>query len=181
MASSQQAKTEELHAVIDMGSNGIRFSITDLSFPTTRVLPTVFQDRCGISLFDAQYRHGSKIPIPDQTIEEILQALASFKRTCGDFAVQRANIQLVATEATRNAINSTDFLRRIEYEIGWKPRLLSKEDEGLVASSHIRQHCLPLVLVILLWPAMQLISHLRRASHIDIRRRVVRDVSDLVL
>lgn len=163
MGFSQQAKAEELHAVIDMGSNGIRFSITDLSFPTTRVLPTVFQDRCGISLFDVQYRHGSKIPIPDQTIEEILQALASFKKTCEDFAVHHANIHLVATEATRNAINSTDFLQRIEDEVKWKPRLLSKEDEGLVSSSHIRQHHFALALPNLLLPAVHFINHLPRS------------------
>ena len=134
MMASQQAENEEYRAVIDMGSNGIRFSITDLSSPTTRVLPTVFQDRCGISLYDAQYQNGVKVPIPDQIIEEVLAALGSFKRTCEDFGVQRSHIQLVATEATRNAINSKEYLQRIEEETGWKPRLLSKEDEGLVVS-----------------------------------------------
>lgn len=133
---SQQASSKELHAVIDMGSNGIRFSITDLCSSTARVLPTVFQDRCGISLFDAQYRNGVKIPIPDQTIKEVLDALLNFRRVCEDFGLQDSNIQLVATEATRNAINSTEYLQVIEDKTGWKPRLLSKDDEGLVVSDY---------------------------------------------
>lgn len=36
----------------------------------------------------------------------------------------------MATEATRKATNSADFLREIEEKVGWRPDLLSKEDEG---------------------------------------------------
>ena len=79
---------EHYHAVIDMGSNGIRFSISDLSPPTSRILPTVYLDRLGVSLYDVQYRNGRKIPIPDNVIDEVLNALVKFKRTCNDFRVQ---------------------------------------------------------------------------------------------
>jgi len=42
-----------------MGSNGIRFSITDLTPETQRILPTVYLDRAAISLYDAQYEAGA--------------------------------------------------------------------------------------------------------------------------
>ena len=128
---------EHYHAIIDMGSNGIRFSISDLSPPTTRILPTIYQDRCGISLYDVQYRAGMKVPIPEDIIEEASNALMDFKRTCRDFGVQDSHVRLVATEATRNALNSRAYLRQIEEATGWKPELLSKEDEGRLGAMGI--------------------------------------------
>lgn len=178
----KQARNEELRAVIDMGSNGIRFSITDLSSPTTRVLPTVFQDRCAISLFDAQYQDGVKIPIPNQVIEEVLGTLRNFKRVCEDFGVQHPNIQLVATEATRDAINSVEYLRRIEDETGWRPRLLSKEDEGLVISDHTQACCASLSLITALLPAVLLVDQLQPLYPRGYQwEQVEIDFSDLIL
>jgi len=111
-------------------SNGIRFSISVLSPDTARILPTIYQDRNGVSLYDAQYDKGTKIPIPGNVVDEVVAALLHFKTTCGDFGVRDDRIRVVATEATRNAINSEAFLARIEKDIGWKPELLPKEEEG---------------------------------------------------
>ena len=111
-------------------SNGIRFSISDLSPPTSRILPTVYQDRSPISLYDAQSQNGTKIPIPEPIIQDVITALLRFKRTCNDFLVPQTQIRIVATEATRNAINGPDLIRRIDEHLGWKTQLLSKEDEG---------------------------------------------------
>ncbi|KAL9127842.1 MAG: hypothetical protein Q9217_003361 [Psora testacea] len=121
---------EFYQALVDMGSNGIRFSISDLSPPTARILPTIYQDRSPISLYDAQYANGNKIPIPLSIILDVLAALLRFKGTCHEFGVPAEHIRVIATEATRNAINSHDFLRQIEQKMGRKPELLSKEEEG---------------------------------------------------
>ncbi|KAL8737692.1 MAG: hypothetical protein Q9190_008087, partial [Brigantiaea leucoxantha] len=126
--------TEHYHALVDMGSNGIRFSITDLSPPRARVLPTLFQDRCGVSLYDAQYRTGEKGPIPQTVIEEVLGALLRFKRIGEDFKVANERVRVVATEATRNAVNGKDFCHQIHARTGWNVELLAKEEEGRIGA-----------------------------------------------
>ncbi|MDI1489873.1 MAG: hypothetical protein OHK93_001072 [Ramalina farinacea] len=128
--SSKEEMKQHYHALVDMGSNGIRFSITDLLPPTSRILPTVYQDRSPISLYDAQSQNGTKIPIPEPIIQDVITALLRFKRTCTEFLVPDTQVRIVATEATRNAINGPDLIRRIDEQLGWKSQLLSKEDEG---------------------------------------------------
>ena len=118
-------------------SNGIRFSISDLSPPTARILPTIYQDRCGISLYDAQYQNSNKVPIPEAVIREVIGALLRFKRTCQDFGVLDDQVRIVATEATRNAINNEEFQEQIQSETGWRMELLAKEEEGRVGAMGI--------------------------------------------
>ena len=118
-------------------SNGIRFSISDMSPPSPRSMPTIYQDRAGISLYDAQYSTGTKAPIPVTIIQEALAALIRFKNTCLDFGVHDSNIRVVATEATRNAINKNDLLGAIEQKTGWTVQLLAKEEEGRLGAMGI--------------------------------------------
>ena len=138
-----------------VNSNGIRFSISDLSPPTARILPTLLQDRAGISLYDAQYRYisptilnpvvmtsyspktcrnGTKAPIPDEVIADVLSAIKRFQRTCEDFGVPTSNINVLATEATREAINSVSFRQQIHDATGWTVEMLLKEEEGRVGA-----------------------------------------------
>ena len=100
-------------------------------------MPTIYQDRCGISLYDAQYQNGKKVPIPQAIISEVLSALLRFKRTCQDFGVRDDQVRIVATEATRNAINNEDFQRQIQSRAGWNIELLAKEEEGRVGAMGI--------------------------------------------
>ncbi|THX47206.1 Ppx-GppA-domain-containing protein [Aureobasidium pullulans] len=126
---------EHLHGLVDMGSNGIRFSITDLSPPTTRILPTLYTSRAGISLYDAQYStSGDRIAIPEKTIAKVIDKLTHFKRTCADFRVPESNITILATEATRTAVNSAEFRSAIKSATDWEVQLLAKEDEGRVGA-----------------------------------------------
>lgn len=115
-------------------SNGIRFSITDLSPPTQRILPTVFLDRAGVSLYDAQWESGQPIPIPATTRKSVIKALLRFKSTCQDFNVPEDQIRVVATEATRKAQNSEEFRKEIEETVGWRVELLPKEMEGRIGA-----------------------------------------------
>ena len=118
-------------------SNAIRFSISDLSRPTARIMPTVYQDRSDISLFDAQYLDGKKRPIPHDIIENVVLALLGFKRTCEDFGVPNYQIRVVATEATRQAVNSQEYRDRIKSATGWTVELLRKEEEGRIGAMGI--------------------------------------------
>ena len=139
MATPQLTKDDPSHlrALVDMGSNGIRFSITTLAPPTARITPTLYQSRAGISLYDAQYpasSNGVRQPIDSQTIAAVVSAYRSFKRTCADFGVPESNVTVLATEATRTAINSKEFMQSIRKAVGWDVTLLAKSEEGRVGA-----------------------------------------------
>ncbi|KAF1985396.1 Ppx-GppA-domain-containing protein [Aulographum hederae CBS 113979] len=123
-----------LRAIVDMGSNGIRFSITDLSPATARTMPAIYQDRAGISLYSSQWSTGSKQPIPQKTITGIVHAFQRFVGTCRDFGVPESNIRVVATEATRVALNSEDFIGQIKKATSLTVELLPKVDEGRIGA-----------------------------------------------
>jgi len=144
----------ELHGLVDIGryyshshrcfaphtltkcpkSNGIRFSISNLAPPTTRIMPTVFQDRAPISLYDAQWLGTSKSPISEPIIKSVVKTLVRFQHICTTYGVPMDNIRVVATEATREAQNSFEFREAIENATGWKVELLSKADEGKIGA-----------------------------------------------
>lgn len=130
----QLGKSKHLHGLVDMGSNGIRFSITDLTPATQRILPTEYLDRAAISLYDAQYEAGKVVPIPDTTIKQVIKSLLRFKSTCKDFGVPDQQIRIVATEATRKAANTEDFQKQIKDATGWTVELLPKEVEGRIGA-----------------------------------------------
>lgn len=100
-------------------------------------MPTVYMDRSDISLYDAQYSEGGKVPIPQSVIDDVLFALLRFKRTCEDFGLNRDHIRVVATEATREAINSEYFRLQIQSRTGWPVELLPKEEEGRLGAMGI--------------------------------------------
>ncbi|PYI36532.1 MFS general substrate transporter [Aspergillus indologenus CBS 114.80] len=116
--------------------NGIRFSITDLSPPTARIMPIVYQSRAGISLYDAQFSRatGTRGPIPEVILDQVVDHLRHFQSTCTDFNVPDTNIHVLATEATRTAPNSAEFRAAIRAHTGWEVRLLSKEEEGRIGA-----------------------------------------------
>lgn len=100
-------------------------------------MPTVYQDRSGVSLYDVQYVEGGKGPIPQHVIDKVLSALLRFKRTCEDFGLSNEHVRVVATEATREAINSRDYRNQIETRTGWKVEMLAKEEEGRIGAMGI--------------------------------------------
>ncbi|KAJ5666582.1 Ppx/GppA phosphatase [Penicillium macrosclerotiorum] len=129
-------QNSHLHAVVDMGSNGIRCSISDLSAPTTRVIPTVHFHRVNISLYEAQIdpHTGNRIPIPRSIIDHVVSAIIRFQIICVEIGVPASNIRLIATEATRTALNSTAFTDTILKSTGIKVEMLRKEEEGIVGA-----------------------------------------------
>jgi retrograde regulation protein 2 len=104
--------------------------------PTARILPTVHFHRVDISIYDAQFdaKTGVRIPIPSSVINSVVAALLRFHIICKDFNVPGNHIRIIATEATRTAINSAEFLRAIKKATGFDVELVSKEDEGKIGS-----------------------------------------------
>ncbi|KAI7850866.1 Ppx/GppA phosphatase family-domain-containing protein [Circinella umbellata] len=118
-------------AVIDMGSNGIRFGIVSA---LARHLPVAYEERAPISLFDAQ---GIERVIPEETICQVVTSFQRFQALCQHAGVHLNNVKIIATEATRLAVNSQDFITKIYDATGWSVSLLSKEDEALISASGI--------------------------------------------
>ena len=78
------------------------------------------------------------MPIPSDVIATIISALKQFRQTTLDFGVPQEyeNVKILATEATRTAVNSKEYIQAIEDALGepWKVNLLAKEDEGRVGA-----------------------------------------------
>lgn len=86
-------------------------------------------------MYDAQYSNlGERIPIPDDTIKHVVNELVQFKRTCADFGVPASNVTVLATEATRTAVNSAEFRKHIKDVTDWDVSMLPKEEEGRVGA-----------------------------------------------
>lgn len=100
-------------------------------------MPTIFQDRAPISLYDAQFSGTTKSPISDTVINKLVVCMLRFKVICTEFGVPSGNVRVVATEATREAQNSARFRGAIETATGWKVELLSKEDEGRIGAEGV--------------------------------------------
>ncbi|KAI9269333.1 Ppx/GppA phosphatase family-domain-containing protein [Phascolomyces articulosus] len=128
---SKIPKAEAPLAVIDMGSNGIRFGIVSA---LARHLPVAYEERAPISLFDAQ---GVERIIPQETIAQVVTTFQRFQGLCEQAGVHPSNVKVIATEATRLAVNSQEFIDKIFDATGWTVSLLSKEEEALISASGI--------------------------------------------
>lgn len=56
---STEPYNNNLKAIVDIGSNGIRFSISSTEPNHARIFPCLYKDRAAISLFDAQHQNTS--------------------------------------------------------------------------------------------------------------------------
>ncbi|KAG2199954.1 hypothetical protein INT47_009280 [Mucor saturninus] len=117
--------------VVDMGSNGIRFGIVS---ELARHLPVSYEERAPIALLDALRDDRS---IPTEVIDQVITSFLRFKILCEDAGVKVENVRIIATEATRIAANSKEFLERINEATGWTVALLSKQQEALISASGI--------------------------------------------
>ncbi|KAK4193370.1 Ppx/GppA phosphatase family-domain-containing protein [Podospora australis] len=111
------------YALVDMGSNGIRFSVSDLTPPRARLLKCLYKERAAISLFDALNEasptgHGDHpLVFPDATIKLVSQTLARFRSIAVDsYDVPPGQVLVFATEAMRRAQNAAAMLDAIRSE-----------------------------------------------------------------
>ncbi|CAK7270819.1 retrograde regulation protein 2 [Sporothrix epigloea] len=142
---------DHLHALVDIGSNGIRFSISDLSPPRTRLLPCIYRERAGISLFDALTPVAAdntasatatgqpQMALPAETIQQVSQALSRFWRIASDYGVAPERVTVFATEAMRRAVNAGALLDAIAAVApGMTVHVLAPEVETLFGSTGAR-------------------------------------------
>lgn len=112
-------------------SNGIRFSISDLSPPRARLLKCIYRERAAISLFDAL--SGPSLLFPPETIGLVSQTLARFKAIAiDDYGVPPTQMRVFATEAMRRAQNADAMLEAIHVASpGLTVHILAPEVETL--------------------------------------------------
>lgn len=105
--------------MLTSGSNGIRFSITDLTPPRSRLLTPIFSRRAAISLFDALTPddHGGLI-FPSSALSSVASTLSGFIHIAQLHNVSRSNTLILATEAMRRAANAADMLKAIAEATG---------------------------------------------------------------
>ncbi|GAP90295.2 putative retrograde regulation protein [Rosellinia necatrix] len=129
-----------LYALVDMGSNGIRFSISDLSPPRSRLLKCLYQERAAISLFDALNDSPSTCSpeFSSDVISRVSRTLARFKSIANQFGVPAEHISVFATEAMRKASNATSMLNAIKSESGLHVYILAPEVETLFGAMGAR-------------------------------------------
>ncbi|KAF4918894.1 Retrograde regulation protein 2 [Colletotrichum viniferum] len=124
-----------LYALVDMGSNGIRFSISDLTPPQTRLLRPIYRERAGISLFDALNSSSTAasepLTFPPETITKVAETLARFRRIAVSYGVPPAHFSVLATEAMRRAANAADMLKAIREAADIGVHVLAPEVETL--------------------------------------------------
>lgn len=121
--------------IVDMGSNGIRFGIVSA---LARHLPVAYEERAPIALLDAQ---GDERIIPEDVMDQVITSFKRFKSLCQDANVKLEQIHVIATEATRVAVNSKEFLNRIYETTGLTVSLLTKQQEALISASGIVGKC----------------------------------------
>src|SRR5580700_11215848 len=89
-------------------SNGIRFSISDLSEPRGRLLPCIYRERADISLYNALHEtapNSEPFYFSPKTISAVSGTLSRFRHICDKYGVSVHQISVFATEAMRTAKN----------------------------------------------------------------------------
>ncbi|KAI1386979.1 Ppx/GppA phosphatase [Hypoxylon trugodes] len=129
-----------LYALVDIGSNGIRFSISDLSPPQSRLLKCLYRERAAISLFDALNSSPSNghLIFPPEVITQVSKTLARFKSIANDYGVPAEHVSVFATEAMRKAENAASMLEAILASSGLGVHVLAPEVETLFGSMGAR-------------------------------------------
>ncbi|CAB4409604.1 unnamed protein product [Rhizophagus irregularis] len=119
--------------VIDIGSNGIRFGLVS---SLTRHLPVAYEERSPISLFKAQHTDSEsdeRTNISEEVIVDVENTLNRFKQIAQSYQINLCDVHVTATEATRTAPNSDDFIERIKQSTGWGVEKLEKEMEAKIS------------------------------------------------
>lgn len=118
----------------------MRFSISDLSPPHTRLLRCLYRERAAISLFDALNSSPSNGPLtfPPEVITRVSQTLARFKSIANDYGVPAEHISVFATEAMRKSENAASMLDAIRAASGLGVNILAPEVETLFGAMGAR-------------------------------------------
>ncbi|KAI0151916.1 retrograde regulation protein [Hypoxylon sp. NC0597] len=129
-----------IYCLVTSYSNGIRFSISDLSPPRTRLLRCIYRERAAISLFDALSSSPSGEPLTFRAdvIAQVSRTLARFKSIANEFGVAAEHFSVFATEAMRKAENAASMLNAIFEASGLSVHVLAPEVETLFGAMGAR-------------------------------------------
>jgi exopolyphosphatase/guanosine-5'-triphosphate,3'-diphosphate pyrophosphatase len=112
-------------AAIDIGTNSTRLLVAEKADDSLRtVCHELATTRLGQGLGQ------SNILLPEAQ-ERTVRAVAQFLDLARSLGATR--FRLFATSAVRDAANQEEFLRRVEVATGWKPEVLSGEDEAYLS------------------------------------------------
>lgn len=123
-------------AAIDIGSNSVRLIVAEaVRGGAYRILDEEREPtRLGRSV-----DHDGKLD--DQSMEQTLAALATFKQIAAGFQV--TSLRVIATCAVREAKNGPEFCRRVRHEVGLEVEVITGEQEARYAFSSV-QHAFDL-------------------------------------
>lgn len=123
-------------------SNGIRFSISDLSPPRSRLLPCLYSERAAISLYDALHDQettdSEQLLFSPKIITIVAKTLAHFKSICDQYGVPGHQIDVFATAAMRSAGNRHEMLAEIKKQSGLDVKILEAATESLFGAMGAR-------------------------------------------
>jgi exopolyphosphatase / guanosine-5'-triphosphate,3'-diphosphate pyrophosphatase len=118
------------NAVIDIGTNTVKLVVgeTDPAGGVRVVHESVSAPRLGEGI-------GAGSELSPRAIERTLQALREHVQTAGDLGA--TNLRLLATSATRDAVNSGEFVRRARTDLGVEIEIISGEEEGRLSFASV--------------------------------------------
>ncbi|MCU1674629.1 MAG: Ppx/GppA family phosphatase [Frankiales bacterium] len=112
-------------AAVDCGTNSIRLLVSDVSEGTKR---DVHREMRVVRLGQGVDRTGRLAP---EALARTREALVDYGTTCRDLGVAR--IRMVATSATRDAENRSDFVAMVEAVLGVQPEVISGGEEAALS------------------------------------------------
>ncbi len=124
-------------AAIDIGSNAARLLITDVisglqNIPEfIKVVLVRVPLRLGFDVFD-------KGEIPPHKVEKIIKTIRAYKLLLEVYEVK--HMRVCATSAMRDAMNSTEIIKKVKAETGIEIQIISGQDEAsLIYENHIAE------------------------------------------
>ena len=109
-------------AAVDCGTNSVRLLVRDLPGEE------LHREMRVVRLGEGVDRTGSLAP---QAISRTRAALEDYRRICDDLGVER--LRMVATSATRDASNRSDFTSMVRSVLGVEPEVVSGDEEAALS------------------------------------------------
>ena len=110
---------------IDCGTNSVRLLVTDVD---GRVKADVHREMRVVRLGEGVDATGELAP---EAIERTRVALADYAAICHDLGVEA--IRMVATSATRDALNRVDFQAMVQATLGVEPEVITGQEEAALS------------------------------------------------
>jgi exopolyphosphatase / guanosine-5'-triphosphate,3'-diphosphate pyrophosphatase len=122
---------KDLRASIDIGSNSVLLLIGDLSHGKLKEL----SKKSAITALGKELDKNKMFHT--ESMEATYEAIKSYAEECDTYGILRENIIATATEASRVALNSTEFFKRVEDELKVTINTITSEAEAYFSTKGI--------------------------------------------